>query len=176
GTSTGRRALRRYSPWSPGAGGHRMRRRRSGRHRRVRRESPTRATIVHGRCPDTSRHRKLGRHTRDKRSPLLAPSVSPAPRKSSYSAPRDYFRGFGERPVDRADLVLCEPDAPALRVRSSFGPCQLRGMGCSMPTRLPSVSVNETYWPTPGISIGSPSTLPPASTTYIQTCLLSSTT
>ena len=31
-----------------------------------------------------------------------------------------------------------------------------------MLTRLPSVPVNETYLPTPGISIGSPSTVPPA--------------
>jgi hypothetical protein len=30
--------------------------------------------------------------------------------------------------------------------------------GCSMLTRLPSVSMNDTYWPMPGISIGSPST------------------
>jgi hypothetical protein len=34
-----------------------------------------------------------------------------------------------------------------------------------MLTRLPSVSKNETYWPTPGISIGSPRTLLPASVT-----------
>jgi hypothetical protein len=40
--------------------------------------------------------------------------------------------------------------------------CHLRGMGCSMLTRLSSVSTNETYWPMPGISIGSPGTVPPA--------------
>src|SRR5262245_37158247 len=36
-------------------------------------------------------------------------------------------------------------------------------MGWSMLTRLPSVSRNETYCPTPGIAIGSPSTSPPIS-------------
>ena len=36
-----------------------------------------------------------------------------------------------------------------------------------MLTRLPSVSKNETYWPTPGMSNGSPSTLPPASVTCL---------
>jgi hypothetical protein len=34
--------------------------------------------------------------------------------------------------------------------------------GCNMLTRLPSVSRNETYLPTPGICIGSPRTLPPS--------------
>src|SRR5262249_46477021 len=34
--------------------------------------------------------------------------------------------------------------------------------GCNMLTRLPSVSKNETYRPTPGICIGSPRTLPPS--------------
>lgn len=43
-------------------------------------------------------------------------------------------------------------------VGSGFGACPLRGMGWSILTRFPSVSVNETYRPTPGISIGSPST------------------
>ena len=49
------------------------------------------------------------------------------------------------------------PDHGRLRY-ADFGACQLRGMGWSMLTRLPSVSVNETYCPTPGISTGSPST------------------
>ena len=53
-----------------------------------------------------------------------------------------------------------------VRTYSGFGACQLRGMGWSMLTRLPSVSVNETYCPTPGTSIGSPSTFPPASVTF----------
>ena len=48
-------------------------------------------------------------------------------------------------------------------------------MGCSVLTRLPSVSVNETYCPTSGISIGSPSTLPPASVTFLTACWISST-
>src|SRR5262245_56239910 len=42
-------------------------------------------------------------------------------------------------------------------------------------TRLPSVSKNDTYCPTPGISIGSPSTLPPASVTLLIDSLISST-
>ncbi len=37
-----------------------------------------------------------------------------------------------------------------------------------MLARLPSVSMNETYSPTPGISIGSPSTLPPAAATFLM--------
>src|SRR5215475_12222835 len=56
-----------------------------------------------------------------------------------------------------------------------FGACQLRGIGCSILMRLPSVSVNETYCPTPGISIGSPSTFPPASVTLLTASLISST-
>src|SRR5438552_284474 len=44
-----------------------------------------------------------------------------------------------------------------------------------MPTRLPSLSVNETYSPTPGMSIGSPSTVPPAFATFLVACLISST-
>ena len=43
-----------------------------------------------------------------------------------------------------------------------------RFLNCAqlMLTRLPSVSKNDTYLPTPGISIGSPSTLPPVSVTF----------
>jgi hypothetical protein len=48
---------------------------------------------------------------------------------------------------------------------SAFDACRLRGTGCSMPTRLPSVSVKETYCPTPVTTIGLPSTFPPASVT-----------
>jgi len=36
-------------------------------------------------------------------------------------------------------------------------------------------SVNETYWPIPEISIGSPSTFPPASMTFDIAFLMSST-
>src|SRR5438093_5727155 len=50
-----------------------------------------------------------------------------------------------------------------------------RGLGCNILTRLPSVSKNATYFPTPGISIGSPSTLPPASATFFMDSLISST-
>src|SRR4030095_15682472 len=46
-------------------------------------------------------------------------------------------------------------------------------MGWAMLTRLPLVSVNETYCPTPGISIGSPSTCPPASATFVGPLLRS---
>jgi len=47
--------------------------------------------------------------------------------------------------------------------------------GWSMLTLLPSVSKNATYNPTPGISIGSPSTLPPAFSTFFMCFLISST-
>lgn len=39
---------------------------------------------------------------------------------------------------------------------------QVRGSGCSMLRRLPSVSWNATYLPMPGMSMGSPNTSPPA--------------
>jgi hypothetical protein len=54
-------------------------------------------------------------------------------------------------------------------------PSQRLCSGCSMLTRLPSLSMNETYRPTPGISIGSPSTSPPASVTFFEASLISST-
>ena len=54
---------------------------------------------------------------------------------------------------------------PARPDHPGFGACQLRGTGCCMLTRLPSVSVNDTYRPTPGISVGSPSTFTPAAVT-----------
>ena len=44
-----------------------------------------------------------------------------------------------------------------------------------MLTRLPSVSLNETYCPTPGIAIGSPSTSPPAVVAFWTDFLMSST-
>src|SRR6266705_3146355 len=47
--------------------------------------------------------------------------------------------------------------------------------GCSIATRLPSVSRKDTYDPTPGISIGSPSSSPPASLTFFICSLISST-
>jgi hypothetical protein len=47
--------------------------------------------------------------------------------------------------------------------------------GWSMLTLLPSVSKKDTYNPTPGISIGSPSTLPPAFSTLFICSLISST-
>jgi hypothetical protein len=47
--------------------------------------------------------------------------------------------------------------------------------GWSMLTLLPSVSINATYNPTPGISHGSPSTLPPASSTFFICSFISST-
>lgn len=53
--------------------------------------------------------------------------------------------------------------------------CQLRGIGCSMLTREPSVSMKATYLPTPGISIGSPRTLPPAAVTAAIAAGMSST-
>ena len=49
------------------------------------------------------------------------------------------------------------------------------GRGCSRLTRLPSGSANDTYAPTPGISMGSPSTCPPAPATFVIACLMSST-
>src|SRR5215470_1269737 len=44
-----------------------------------------------------------------------------------------------------------------------------------MLTRLPSVSKNDTYRPTLGISMGSPSTSPPASVTRLIAASMSST-
>src|SRR5262245_13535630 len=44
-----------------------------------------------------------------------------------------------------------------------------------MLTRLPSVSLKETYCPTPGIAIGSPSTSPPAFVTFSTDSSMSST-
>ena len=44
-----------------------------------------------------------------------------------------------------------------------------------MLARLPSVSKKDTYCPTPGISIGSPSTFPPASVTPFIALRMSST-
>ena len=49
--------------------------------------------------------------------------------------------------------------APAQSAGQSPGP------GCSMLWRLPSVSTNDTYWPTPGMGMGSPMTSPPAALT-----------
>jgi hypothetical protein len=57
------------------------------------------------------------------------------------------------------------PCAEGVRLSTPYcdvAPCELRAMGWRMLTRLPSVSVNETYRPMPGISMGSPRTLPPA--------------
>src|ERR1700745_3856969 len=56
-----------------------------------------------------------------------------------------------------------------------FGRTVMRGAGCRMHTRLPSGSTTETYCPTPGISIGSPSTLPPAAVTLFMDSWMSST-
>src|SRR5215203_1030590 len=42
-------------------------------------------------------------------------------------------------------------------------------------TRFRSVSKKETYFPTPGISIGSPRTSPPASPTFLIEDLMSAT-
>src|SRR5207247_10802462 len=71
------------------------------------------------------------------------------------------------------DLFRREPDADALgRPLHHVHFC--RGRGCSMPVRLPSVSWNETYWPMPGISIGSPRTLPPESVTLFIDSWMSS--
>ena len=41
--------------------------------------------------------------------------------------------------------------------------------------RLPSVSKNATYLPTPGISMGSPSTSPPADATVFMAAPISGT-
>jgi len=41
--------------------------------------------------------------------------------------------------------------------------------------RLPSVSMNETYCPTPGINTGSPSTVPPAWRTFSIAAFMLST-
>jgi ABC-2 type transport system permease protein len=41
-----------------------------------------------------------------------------------------------------------------------------RGSGCNTLTRFPSVSRNDAYWPMPGISIGSPKTVPPAAVIF----------
>src|SRR5215207_5148837 len=47
--------------------------------------------------------------------------------------------------------------------------------GWSKLTRFRSVSKKETYFPTPGISIGSPRTSPPASPTFLIEALMSAT-
>src|SRR5690242_17108374 len=79
----------------------------------------------------------------------------------------------------RAVTEAADPDPAAAPRRAADAPsdyaCRVPIEGCSMLIRLPSVSVNETYWPTPGISIGSPSTLPPASCTFFIDFLMSST-
>src|SRR5262249_60416485 len=80
--------------------------------------------------------------------------------------PVDHRRGRGCQPgkavKTRQAGSLCSLFSPGCY---DCGACQWRGIGCSILTRLPSVSVNETYCPTPGISSGSPSTVPPASAT-----------
>ena len=55
--------------------------------------------------------------------------------------------------------------ADAIAYSFDFGRVVMRGNGCNILARFPSVSKNDTYCPTPGISIGSPRTLPPASAT-----------
>ena len=56
-------------------------------------------------------------------------AVKSAPEPTIRSgAGRNYFPRLGERAVDRVDLGLREPDAPAF-FPSDFGACQLRGMG-----------------------------------------------
>ena len=51
----------------------------------------------------------------------------------------------------------------------------VRGNACSMLTRLPSLSKNETYWPIPGISTGSPRIFPPSAATFFIAFLMSVT-
>jgi hypothetical protein len=67
------------------------------------------------------------------------------------------YQTSGKRGTHRNALTRIMIASRAV-VGSAFGACPLRGMGWSILTRFPSVSVNETYRPTPGISIGSPST------------------
>jgi hypothetical protein len=45
---------------------------------------------------------------------------------------------------DRADRDATAFFVPVFFFAFAFGACQLRGMGCSMLTRLPSGSTNET--------------------------------
>src|SRR5215468_10312584 len=90
--------------------------------------------------------------------------------------PGEHRRGRGCQPVPAAQTrqadSLCHLFAPGCY---DCGACQWRGIGCSILTRLPSVSVNETYCPTPGISSGSPSTFPPAAVTLLTASVISST-
>src|SRR5262249_9099080 len=65
----------------------------------------------------------------------------------------------------------------ALRFASpaGFAACGGGGMGWSMAPRFFSVSKKDTYLPTPGISLGSPSTSPPAASTFAIAARTSST-
>src|SRR5262249_14292383 len=90
--------------------------------------------------------------------------------------PVDHRRGRGCQPVK----AVKKRQAGSLCSLFSLGcydcgACQGHGIGCSILTRFPSVSVNETYCPTPGISSGSPSTVPPASVTRLTASVRSST-
>src|SRR5262249_11341812 len=90
--------------------------------------------------------------------------------------PVDHRRGRGCQPVKavkkRQAGSLCSLFSPGCH---AVGACQWRGLGCSILPGLPSVAGNEPYCPTPGISGGSPSTVPPASVTRLTAAVRSST-
>src|SRR6516164_11192488 len=104
--TAGRRAFRRYSPCSPGAGGRRIRRRRSAGPRRGRRVSPIPATAARGSYLGTSHPRGPGLGTRDK---YRASLTSTASSRNSLGSLDSYMRPF---PVIRGILlpqVLVKP-------------------------------------------------------------------
>lgn len=75
-------------------------------------------------------------------------------------------------PVLMMQRAQARPEIVACAVSSVYA---LRGFGCNMLTRFRSESKNETYRPTPGISIGSPSTSPPDSDIFLIAVRISAT-
>gem|GEM_PF-6777624 len=66
--------------------------------------------------------------------------------------------------VDKPPAVTSKSNQGLSRIILTRG--QLSGEGSSMLILFPSVSTNGTYFPTPCISIGSPSTVPPNCRTF----------
>src|SRR5215203_5687657 len=102
------------------------------------------------------------------------PALAPTPCLHLAS----YEPGFTTKPhslVRRIELPGRAGSNSWFRSGLTPTPCPYVTLGCSMLTRLPSVSKNETYRPTPGISIGSPRTLPPARSTRFIADTTSST-